>query len=241
MGYFFCSKSLSACSPRRHSDCFQTVFYFIQYIQLTLAADQCIDSCCINVRVSEQVGKTYNVLLHLVIIDSKEVPEIVREDFGPVNPCSNAQSFHPMKDVAAVHRSSRSGDKDAAGSNLPVPAVFPQFFAEFCGNQDLSGLSFQRHKGTPCVERSNSNKRELADTDPSRCYGLHDAADLQVSLLRCCMQEPFIFFIGKFSLLIPEGDMLCFEGTDPAVCPSEDLEEFVESREHGIGTAQSVY
>ena len=28
--------------------------------------------------------------------------------------------------------------------------------------------------------------------------------------------------------------------TDPAVCPSEDLEEFVESREHGIGTAQSV-
>ena len=95
-------------------NCFQAFFDLTQYIQLTLTADQCVNSSRINTCMSEQVCQPDDVFFRPVIIHGKEMPEVMRENLAPFNLCGRAQCFHPVKDVAAVKRLPCPGDKDAA-------------------------------------------------------------------------------------------------------------------------------
>lgn len=76
------------------------------------AADQCVNTRRVNVGMSEQVGKTNNILLSSVVIHSEEMPQVVWEDLLPVHIGSFAECLHTVKDVAAVNGLSRSGYKD---------------------------------------------------------------------------------------------------------------------------------
>ena len=114
MGYFFVQNPFPC--PLRHGElnCFQAFFDFIQYIQLAFTANQRVNTCSVNAGMSEQVCQPDNILFRPVIIDSKKMPEIMREDLTAVNMCIRAQRFHSVKYVAAVERTSGPGDKDAA-------------------------------------------------------------------------------------------------------------------------------
>ena len=240
MGYFFVQNPTVYCMNGLLY-CLQAFLHFIQYIQLTSAADQCVDPCRVNVGMSEQIGETDNILLSPVIVDREEVTKIMGEDLLPAHIGSCAQRFHPVKDVAAVNGLSRSGHKDTARIDLAFPAVAAEFFAKLRGDQHLPGLTLEGDKCAPGAHRSDCYKLQLADTDPRRRNGFHDIEDLQISLFLRSTKEPAVFLNGELALFISERCALRPEGPDPAVFPSHELKKLVECRKHGIRAAQPVF
>ena len=54
----------------------------------------CVDSGCVDVGVSEDVGKSYYVFLGAVICAGKQVTQIMGKNLGLCYPCIAAQLLH---------------------------------------------------------------------------------------------------------------------------------------------------
>ena len=146
--------------------------------ELSFAGRHGVDACRVDVGMPEEVCQANDVFFVLVVIDRKQMAEVVREDFAAENVRSAGKGLHHVEDIGPVHRIAVSRDEDAAGLDTLLMAPLAEYFAQRGGQEYFPGLSFEGDDGATCVERFYCNVREFANADACRGNGLHDMEEL---------------------------------------------------------------
>lgn len=230
------------CSPLLQSPPFRTeqALELVEDAELGLVADHSVDPGGVDVGMAEDVGESDDVPLLFIVGNGEEVTEIVREDFFPEDTGGACEGLHPAKDVAAVNRSSGSGDEDAAGCDGAVPAVGVELSAEFFREKDDPGLAFEGDDRAAGSDRGVCDIGQFADAYACGRKCLHDEGELAGAFLSSSRaavggaEEALVLLDGEFLLLTAESGALGLEGGDAAFVPVKVFEEGVECREHGV-------
>ena len=178
---------------------------FVQGGQFFLAGGHGVDPRSIDVGVTQEIGQADYIFFPLIVVDCKEMAQIVGKYFADKDACFLRCGFHHMQDVAPVKRVSCPGDKDASGPDFLFPAPCTEHFAQGEREEDFAGLVFERDDDAAGAERFHCYIRKLSDSNACCGDRLHDVDQLFVSFFLCGCQKSAELVIGQVPLCRAEG------------------------------------
>ena len=90
---------------------------------LLRSVDTGVDPSGVDAGVSQNICQPTDILGCLVVQAGKQVPQVVGKYFPDTHIGLFAQCFHPMKNIASVHRFPASGYKDASTADSTLSGI----------------------------------------------------------------------------------------------------------------------